>query len=71
MRKYTQKALRELVRIGAAENVTNYGFTEMRDFLRDLRYQRRTFEGYPDRDVIRHHRPQYGPIYGVLNPWMT
>lgn len=34
MRKYTQKALRELVRIGAAENVTNYGFTEMRDFLR-------------------------------------
>ena len=33
MRKYTQKALRELVRIGAAENITNYNFEQMRDFL--------------------------------------
>lgn len=33
MRKYTQKALRELVRLGAAESITNYSFSEMRDFL--------------------------------------
>jgi len=33
MRKYTQKALRELVRLGTAESITNYNFEEMRDFL--------------------------------------
>lgn len=33
MRKYTQKALRELVRLGAAEDITRLGFEEMRDFL--------------------------------------
>lgn len=33
MRKYTQKALRELVKLGTAENITAYGFEEMRDFL--------------------------------------
>ncbi len=33
MRKYTQKALRELVRLGAAEDITRFGFEEMRDFL--------------------------------------
>lgn len=33
MRKYTQKALRELVRLGTAESITDYSFSEMRDFL--------------------------------------
>lgn len=33
MRKYTQKALRELVRLGAAENITDYNFSQMKDFL--------------------------------------
>lgn len=33
MRKYTQKALRELVRLGAAENITNYNFDQMKEFL--------------------------------------
>lgn len=33
MRKYTQKALRELVAIGAAESITNYNFEQMNEFL--------------------------------------
>lgn len=33
MQKYTQKALRELVRLGAAENITSYNFSQMKDFL--------------------------------------
>lgn len=33
MRRYTQKALRELVRLGTAENVTNYSFSQMKEFL--------------------------------------
>lgn len=33
MRKYTQKALRELVAIGAAESITNYNFEQMSEFL--------------------------------------
>ena len=34
MRKYTQKSLRELVHLGVAEDITRFGFEEMRDFLR-------------------------------------
>lgn len=33
MRKYTQKELKNLVRIGAAQDLTGYGFQEMKEFL--------------------------------------
>lgn len=33
MKKYTQKALRELVKLGLAEDITNYDFFHMNDFL--------------------------------------
>ena len=33
MRKYTQRELKNLVRIGAAQDLTGYGFQEMKEFL--------------------------------------
>lgn len=33
MKKYTQSQLKALVRSGAAENITNYNFTQMNEFL--------------------------------------
>lgn len=33
MIRYTQRGIKELVRSGAAENITEYGFVAMRDFL--------------------------------------
>ncbi len=33
MRKYTQKELKNLVKIGAAESITNYNFNQMKEFL--------------------------------------
>lgn len=33
MKKYTQKALKELIRLGAAQDVTNYDFERMDSFL--------------------------------------
>lgn len=34
MKKYTQKEIRELVRLGLATDITNYNHTEMWDFLK-------------------------------------
>ena len=33
MRKYTQKGLRELVKIGSAKDITDYDFSQMKNFL--------------------------------------
>ena len=33
MRKYTQRELKNLVRIGAAQDLTGYGFQELKEFL--------------------------------------
>lgn len=33
MRKYTLKTIREWVKLGAADDITRFGFDEMRDFL--------------------------------------
>lgn len=35
MSTYTQKALKELVKSGAAEDITQYSFERMREFLRN------------------------------------
>lgn len=60
MRKYTQKALRELVKLGAAESITNYNFNQMKEFLQSH-----------DLDKIGYSSGVYGINGGLLQDTKT
>lgn len=60
MKKNTQKALRELVRLGAAESITNYNFSQMNEFLHSH-----------DLDKIGYSSGVYGINGGLLQDTKT
>ena len=75
MRKYKLKELRELVRLGMAEDYTNkpneYIYTLRRLekgglFFRGLRYQWRIGRRYRNRHIICHYRALLQFVYPIL-----
>lgn len=64
MEKYKQKELRELVRLGVAEDYTNKPKGGL--FYGRLRYQRRPRRGHRNRHVVRHYRALLQSVYLVL-----
>ncbi len=78
MRKYTQKELKNLAKIGAAQDLTGYSFQQMNDFFtrsqagqdrlffRGLWYQWGTFARHGKRQLVRYHRQKYRSLHGVL-----